>query len=73
MQNEFEFAGSDLAYYALREIKNSLSQMYEGMSEDEQLAFDLGEMFGLIEAALDGPEDIEKVQEIEIDGRIKNK
>ena len=46
MQNEFKFAGSDLAYYALREIKLSLSEMYEGMSEDEQHAFDLGEIWG---------------------------
>ena len=56
------FSETDLAYFALREIQNSLTQFYEGMSEDEQHAFDLGEMYGLIRAALDGPEDIEKVQ-----------
>ena len=64
MQNEFKFSGSDLAFYALREIQHSLSEMYEGMSEDEQHAFDLGEMWGLIRAALDGPEDIEKVKKV---------
>lgn len=71
MQNEFKFTGSDLAYYALREIQHSLTQMYEGMSEDEQHAFDLGEMWGLVCAALDGPEDIEKVEEVEMRDKIR--
>ncbi|MBQ3330303.1 MAG: hypothetical protein IJG87_03895 [Ruminococcus sp.] len=71
MQNEFKFSASDLAYYALREIKLSLSEMYEGMSEDEQHAFDLGEMWGRIQVALDGPEDIEKVEEAEMRDKIR--
>lgn len=71
MQNEFKFAGSDLAYYALREIKHSLSEIYGDMSEEEQKAFDLGEIWGLISAALDGPEDIEKVEEAEMREKIR--
>jgi hypothetical protein len=37
--------------YTLDQLQDSLMSMYDQFSEEEQHAFDLGEMYGLIRAA----------------------
>lgn len=41
----------EMVDYALKQIKESLMCMYDNFDEEEQHAFDLGEMYGMIKAA----------------------
>ena len=43
--------GEEVADYTFKQLCDSLLSMYDQMDEEEQHAFDLGEMYGLIRAA----------------------
>lgn len=41
----------EMVDYALKQLEESLMCMYDNFGEEEQHAFDLGEMYGMIKAA----------------------